>query len=471
MSRKNRGPFIIQDIELFTAGSKGAAIGKTKEGKTVLVKNGVPGDVVDIRVTKKNRKYIQGTVVAIHKKSEYRKQPECHHFGICGGCKWQNMRYDIQLHYKHKEVKDHLERIGKVSTENMAPIIGSEEIYFYRNKMEFSFSNQSWITEEEIKSGKEIKDRDALGFHIPGMWSKILDIEKCWLQTDPSNTIRNEVKNYAKANDLEFFDPVAQSGFLRTLMIRTSTTGEVMVLFQLFKEDQDAREALLNHIQSKFPAITSILYAINPKGNDSVYDLDIQTYAGQDYITEEMEGLKFKIGPKSFYQTNPKQAETLYNVARDFADLKGDEVVYDLYTGTGTIAQFVSKKAKKVVGVESVQEAINAAKENAKANGIENTAFICGDMKDVFTHEFVQLHGRPNVIITDPPRDGMHQKVIENILNIAPEKVVYVSCNSATQARDLALMKEHYAIEKIQPVDMFPQTHHVENVALLTKKK
>ncbi|MGI9527115.1 MAG: 23S rRNA (uracil(1939)-C(5))-methyltransferase RlmD, partial [Weeksellaceae bacterium] len=434
MSRKNKGPFIIKDIELFTAGSKGAAIGKTAEGKTVLVRNGVPGDVVDIRVTKKNRKYIQGTVVEIHHKSEHRKEPECKHFGVCGGCKWQNMRYDIQLHYKHKEVKDNLERIGKVSTENMIPIVGSEEIYFYRNKMEFSFSNQSWITEEEIKSGKEIKNRDALGFHIPGMWSKILDIDECWLQRDPSNAIRNEVKRYAKKNHLAFFDPVEQSGFLRTLMIRTTTTGELMVLFQLFQEDVEAREALLNHIQDTFPEITSLLYAINSKGNDSVYDLDIKTFAGRDYIIEEMEGLKFKIGPKSFYQTNPKQAHVLYEITRNFADLTGDELVYDLYTGTGTIAQFVSKKAKKVVGIESVQEAIDAATQNAKENNIQNCEFICGDMKDVFTKEFVEEYGTPDVIITDPPRDGMHPKVVENILNIAPEKVVYVSCNSATQA-------------------------------------
>lgn len=471
MSRKNKGPYIIKDIELFTAGSRGASIGKTPEGKTMLVRNAVPGDIVDVRVTKKNRKYIEGKAVMVHRYSEHRTAPQCKHFGTCGGCKWQNMKYDVQLHYKQKEVKDNLERIGKVSTENMMPIVGTEEIYFYRNKLEFSFSNQRWITEDEVQQEVEIIDRDALGFHIPGMWSKILDIDKCWLQKDPSNAIRNEVKKYAKAHQLEFFDPVEQSGFLRTLMIRTATTGELMVLFQFYKENQEAREALLNHIQKSFPQISSLLYAINPKGNDSVYDLDIQNYAGQDFIIEKMEDLQFKIGPKSFYQTNPKQAEVLYQIARDFADLQGDEIVYDLYTGTGTIAQFVSKKAKKVIGVESVPEAIFAAKENAKENNISNCDFVCGDMKDVFTSEFVRQYGHPDVIITDPPRDGMHPKVVENILRIAPEKVVYVSCNSATQARDLALMKDAYDIQKTQPVDMFPQTFHVENVALLTKKK
>lgn len=471
MSKNKKGPLILKDITLTTAGSKGASIGKTSEGKTLLVKNAVPGDVVDVRITKKKRKYLEGNAVAVHHESEYRTGAECDHFGVCGGCKWQNMKYDAQLHFKQKEVKDNLERIGKVETKNFLPILGSDKIYFYRNKMEFSFSNQRWITEEEIQQNREIDNRDALGFHIPGMWSKILDIDKCWLQQEPSNSIRNEVKEYAKDHNLEFFDPVQQSGFLRTLMIRTTTTGEIMVLVQFYKEDKKEREALLNHIQTKFPEITSLLYAINPKGNDSVYDLDIKVFSGREFIIEEMEGLKFKIGPKSFYQTNPEQANLLYSVARDFADLKGDELVYDLYTGTGTIAQFVSRKAKKVVGVESVQEAINAAKENAKANDIDNCDFICGDMKDVFTDDFVKKHGTPDIIITDPPRDGMHPKVVENILKIAPEKVVYVSCNSATQARDLALMKEHYDIEKVQPVDMFPQTYHVENVALLTKKK
>lgn len=465
-----KGPLILKDIELTTAGAKGAAIGKAPDGKTVFVRNGVPGDVVDVRVMKKKRRFLEGQVTEVHRFSELRTQPVCEHFGVCGGCKWQNMQYEAQLKFKEKEVADHLERIGKVDTSGMLPIVGSEEIYFYRNKLEFSFSNQRWITQKEIDSGMNVHDKNALGFHIPGMWSKILDINKCWLQPDPSNQIRLETKWFAEQNDLEFFDPVEQSGFLRTLMIRTTLSGEVMVLIQFFREDKSKREALLNHLQLKFPQITALLYAINPKGNDSVYDLDIKTFDGQDFITEEMEGLRFKIGPKSFYQTNPAQARKLYSIARDFADLQGGEVVYDLYTGTGTIAQFVSRKAGKVIGVESVQEAINAANENAALNGITNCEFVCGDMKNVFTEEFVQQHGKPHVIITDPPRDGMHPKVVENILNIAPQKVVYVSCNSATQARDLLLMKEKYDVKKIQPVDMFPQTYHMENVVLLELK-
>lgn len=468
--RKNKTPLILKEIELTTAGAKGAAIGKAADGKTVFVRNGVPGDVVDVRVFKKKRRFLEGNVVHVHKFSKLRTEPVCEHFGVCGGCKWQNMNYDAQKHFKEKEVLDNLERIGKVETLHAKPILGSEKIYFYRNKLEFSFSNQRWVTQEEIDSGNNITDRNALGFHIPGMWSKILDIKKCWLQEDPSNQIRLEIKDFAVKNQMEFFDPVEQSGFLRTLMIRTTTTGEVMVLIQFFKEDKAGREAILNNLKEKFPQITSLLYAINSKGNDSIYDLHIQTYSGRDYIMEEMEGLKFKIGPKSFYQTNPVQAHNLYKVAREFADLQGDEIVYDLYTGTGTIAQFVSKKAGKVIGVESVQEAIDAAKENAAFNKIDNCEFICGDMKNVFTDEFVRLHGHPDVIITDPPRDGMHPKVVENIMQIAPEKVIYVSCNSATQARDLAILKEKYAVEKIQPVDMFPQTYHVENVVSLRLK-
>ncbi|MFU2093012.1 23S rRNA (uracil(1939)-C(5))-methyltransferase RlmD [Ornithobacterium rhinotracheale] len=470
MAKKERKPLILENIYLETAGAKGASIGKAPDGKTIFVRNAVPGDTVDVRILKKKRRYMEGTAVFVQEYSEFRTEPECEHFGVCGGCKWQNMKYVAQLHYKEKEVYDHLTRIGGIEIDGGAQkILGSKEKYFYRNKLEFSFSNQRWITEDEIAQNKEITDRNALGFHIPGMWSKILDVKKCWLQRDPSNAIRLAIKDYAEKHNLAFFDPVKQEGFLRTLMIRTTTTGEVMVLIQFFEENKSERENLLNHILEQFPSITSLLYAINPKGNDSVYDLDIKTFAGQDFITEKMEDLHFKIGPKSFYQTNPEQTYELYKVARDFAGLTGEELVYDLYTGTGTIAQFVSKKAKKVVGIESVPEAIAAAKENAAANGIENCTFYCGDMKDVFTDEFVTQNGTPDIIITDPPRDGMHPKVVENILRIAPKRVVYVSCNSATQARDLALMKEQYKVVKIQPVDMFPQTYHVENVVLLEK--
>lgn len=464
---------ILENIRLTTAGSKGVSIGKTEDGKTIMVRNGVPGDLVDVRVTRKKRRFLEGKVTQIHEKSELRTEASCNHFGTCGGCKWQNMNYEAQLHYKQKEVYDNIERIGKIPIDkNLAyPILGSKEVFFYRNKMEFSFSNQKWITEEQLNSGEIIENRNALGFHIPGMWSKILDIDKCWLQKDPSNEIRNAINNYANENNLLFFDPVKQKGFLRTLMIKTSTTEEVMVLIQFFEENKSERIKLLDFIKTKFPQITSLLYAINPKGNDSIYDLEIHKYFGNDYITEKMEDLTFKIGAKSFYQTNPEQAYELYKIARNFADLKGDELVYDLYTGLGTIAQFVAKKAKKIIAIESVPEAIKAAKENAKLNKIDNCEFFCGDMKNIFTDEFVQHHGSPSVIITDPPRDGMHPKVVENILRIAPEKIVYISCNSATQARDLAILKSDYELKKIQAVDMFPQTHHVENIVLLTKIK
>lgn len=468
--RKKRPPLILENIQLTTAGAKGAAIGKTEEGKTVFVRNAVPGDLVHVRVTKRNKRFFEGVVTEVLQESSDRTQAPCQHFGVCGGCKWQNMKYETQLFYKQKEVVDNLQRIGKVDASHCDPIIGSDEIYFYRNKLEFSFSNQRWLTENELNENTDIQNKNALGFHIPGRWSKILDIKKCWLQEDPSNDIRLEVKKFADENNMAFFDPVQQTGFLRTMMIRTSTIGEIMVLIQFFQEDVSQRLALLNHIHEVFPQITSLLYAINPKGNDSIYDLDIKTFAGKDFIIEEMENLQFQIGPKSFYQTNPKQAYELYKVARNFADLQGNELVYDLYTGTGSIAQFVAKNAAKVVGVESVQEAIDAAKLNAALNHIENCEFICGDMKEVLNDDFVQHYGKPDVIITDPPRNGMHPKVVENILKIQPEKIVYVSCNSATQARDIELMKEDYDLVKIQPVDMFPQTYHVENVVLMQRK-
>lgn len=467
---KNKA-WIIEDVNLLTAGAKGAAIAKPEGQKTIMVRNGVPGDVVDIRITKKKKRFLEGKVITIKKPSPDRISPNCEHFGVCGGCKWQNMKYEKQLFYKEQEVRDHLQRIAKLDSQEFIPILGSEQQFWYRNKMEFSFSNQRWITDDEIKENHEIDNRNALGFHIPGMWSKILDIKKCWLQIAPSNQIRNALKKFADEQELSFFDPVEQSGLLRTLMIRTTTIGEIMVLVQFFENQAENIQKVLQFLSKKFPEITSLLYAINPKGNDSIYDLDILNFKGNDFITEEMEELKFKIGPKSFYQTNPKQALHLYQIARDFANLDGSETVYDLYTGTGTIAQFIAKKAKKVIGVESVPEAIIAAKENAAFNQIENCTFYVGDMKNVFTNDFVRENGRPDVIVTDPPRDGMHPKVIENLLNIAPPKIVYVSCNSATQARDLEKLKEKYTLKKVQPVDMFPQTYHVENVALLTLKK
>jgi 23S rRNA (uracil1939-C5)-methyltransferase len=380
------------------------------------------------------------------------------------------MKYSQQLFYKQNEVKNHLQRIGKIELPEFEPILGSEKQFFYRNKMEFSFSNSRWLTDKEIESTEDLGNRNALGFHIPKMWDKILDINKCHLQEDPSNAIRNEIRAFANANGLTFFNPRAHEGLLRTLMLRTASTGEIMVLIQFFEDDKANRELILDHIYDKFPQITSLQFVVNNKANDTLYDTNIQLYKGRDYILEEMEGLKFSINAKSFYQTNSDQAYELYKITRDFAGLTGAETVYDLYTGTGTIAQFVSKKAKKVIGVESVPEAISDAKANAKRNEITNCEFFVGDMKVVFNESFIAQHGKPDVIITDPPRDGMHKDVIEQILKIEPQKVVYVSCNSATQARDLALMDEKYKVTRVRPVDMFPQTHHVENVVLLEKR-
>jgi 23S rRNA (uracil1939-C5)-methyltransferase len=430
----------------------------------------VPGDVVDIQTFKKRKAYYEGKAIFFHEYSKDRTQPVCQHFGTCGGCKWQNMAYDKQLFYKNNEVFNHLKRIGKIEFPDFESILGSEKQYFYRNKMEFSFSDSRWLNEAEISSAENIENRSALGFHIPKMWDKILDIEKCHLQQDPSNAIRNSIKAFAIKENISFFSPRNQTGELRTLMIRTASTGEIMVLIQFFEEQKENRELLLNFIIEQFPEITSLQYVINGKPNDTIYDQKVHLYQGRDYILEEMEGLHFSINAKSFYQTNSEQAYELYKITRDFAGLTGNEIVYDLYTGTGTIAQFVSRKAKKVIGVEAVPEAIADAKENAKRNEISNCEFFVGDMKIVFNEAFIAQHGKPDVIITDPPRDGMHKDVIEQILKIAPEKVVYVSCNSATQARDLALMDEKYVVTRVRPVDMFPQTHHVENVVLLEKR-
>ena len=468
MRRKSKN-IVLENIKLVSAGAKGVAVGRTEEGKTVLVTGAVPGDVVNARVKKSKSKYFEAEVAEIIEKSPFRVEPKCIHFGVCGGCKWQNLAYEKQLDFKQDEVFNHIKRIGGFEDFETQPILGSTEEYFYRNKMEFSFSNARWLTQYEISSEENFGNRDALGFHIPGMWSKILDLKECWLQEDPSNAIRLAVKQYAVANGLEFFDVKEQTGFLRTLMLRQNSKGEWMVLFQLFREEKENREKLFDFLLSGFPQIKTLVYCINSKQNDSIYDQNVETYFGDGFLMEEMDGLKFKIGPKSFFQTNYKQALELYRKTLEFADLKGDEVVYDLYTGTGTIAQYVARNAKQVIGIESVQEAINAAKEHAELNGLSNCTFYCGDMKDIFNDEFLANHPKADVLITDPPRDGMHRKVVEQILKLSPEKIVYVSCNSATQGRDMALMKEHYRLVKILPVDMFPQTHHVENIALLVK--
>ncbi|CAC9976616.1 MULTISPECIES: 23S rRNA (uracil(1939)-C(5))-methyltransferase RlmD [Flavobacterium] len=467
MGRKNTDKVVFHQIQVLDAGAKGVSVAKAPDGKVIFIPNVVPGDVVDVQTFKKRKAYYEGKAVKFHELSEHRIDPICDHFGVCGGCKWQNMKYSQQLYYKQNEVKNHLQRIGKVELPEFETILGSDKQFFYRNKMEFSFSNSRWLTEKEIGSTEDLGNRNALGFHIPKMWDKILDIEKCHLQEDPSNAIRNEIRAFANEHNLAFFNPREHSGLLRTLMIRTASTGEIMVLIQFFEDDKANRELVLDHLYEKFPQITSLQYVVNAKPNDTIYDQDIKLYKGRDYILEEMEGLKFSINAKSFYQTNSDQAYELYKITRDYAGLTGEETVYDLYTGTGTIAQFVSKKAKKVIGVESVPEAILDAKANAERNNITNCEFFVGDMKVVFNEAFIAQHGKPDVIITDPPRDGMHAAVIDQILKIAPKKVVYVSCNSATQARDLALMDEKYKVTRVRPVDMFPQTHHVENVVLL----
>lgn len=467
MGRKNTDKIVFHQIQVLDAGAKGVSVAKAPDGKVIFIPNVVPGDVVDVQTFKKRKAYYEGKAVKFHELSDYRVDPVCEHFGVCGGCKWQNMKYVQQLAFKQNEVKNHLQRIGKIELPEFEDILGSEKQFFYRNKMEFSFSNSRWLTEQEIGSTEDLGNRNALGFHIPKMWDKILDINKCYLQEDPSNAIRNEIRAFANEHNLTFFNPREHSGLLRTFMIRTVSTGEIMVLIQFFEEDRENRELILDHLYEKFPQITSLQYVVNGKPNDTIYDQDVILYKGRNYILEEMEGLKFSINAKSFYQTNSDQAYELYKITRDFAGLTGNETVYDLYTGTGTIAQFVSKKAKKVIGVESVPEAILDAKANADRNNITNCEFFVGDMKVVFNEAFIAQHGKPDVIITDPPRDGMHKDVVEQILKIAPEKVVYVSCNSATQARDLALMDEKYKVTCVRPVDMFPQTHHVENVVLL----
>ena len=470
MARKITNKIVFDHIKVLDAGAKGVSVAKAPDGKIIFIPNVVPGDVVDIQTLKKRKAYYEGKAVRFHEFSEHRIEPICEHFGVCGGCKWQNMKYSQQLLYKQNEVKNHLQRIGKIELPEFEPILGSEKQFFYRNKMEFGFSNSRWLTQDEIESEEDLGNRNALGFHIPKMWDKILDIKKCHLQEDPSNAIRNEIRDFANLNNLTFFNPRSHEGLLRTLMLRTASTGEIMVLIQFFEDDKQNRELLLDHLYEKFPQITSLQYVINSKANDTLYDTNIKLYKGRDYILEEMEGLKFSINAKSFYQTNSDQAFELYKITRDFAGLTGNEIVYDLYTGTGTIAQFVSKKAKKVIGVESVPEAIEDAKANAERNEITNCEFFVGDMKVVFNEAFIAKHGQPDVIITDPPRDGMHKDVIEQILKIEPQKIVYVSCNSATQARDLALMDEKYTVTRVRPVDMFPQTHHVENVVLLEKR-
>lgn len=468
MSRNKKPLPLLQNITITGLAAEGKAIAKVND-IVVFVPHVVPGDVVDLQVTKKKSHFMEARAVFFHKYSDDRTEPVCEHFGVCGGCKWQMLPYKIQLQYKQQQTIDNLTRIGKIELPEVSPIIGGAKTEFYRNKLEFTFSNKRWRTYEEMKEGKEFNTMNAVGFHIPGQFDKVLDINKCWLMDDVSNQIRNEIKRYAIEHNLTFFDLRAQEGFLRTMMVRTTSTGELMLIVVFFYDDEKVRNALLKHIDEKFPQITSLLYVINSKANDTITDREVFVYKGADCIYEEMEGLKFKIGPKSFFQTNSEQAYELYKVARNFAGLTGVETVYDLYTGTGTIALFVAQQSKQVIGIEYVPEAIEDAKVNAELNGITNTKFFAGDMKDIFTEEFFTQHGKPDVIITDPPRTGMHNDVIDAILKASPEKIVYVSCNPATQARDINLLSINYKVTKFQPVDMFPHTHHIENVLLLEK--
>ncbi|MDL2241360.1 23S rRNA (uracil(1939)-C(5))-methyltransferase RlmD [Bacteroidales bacterium OttesenSCG-928-L03] len=460
---------LLEQILITGIASEGKAIAKVDD-RVVFVPFVVPGDIVDIQLTKKKNSFAEGRAVLFHEYSPIREEAFCEHYGVCGGCKWQILPYPEQIRYKQQQVTDNLTRIGKVELPEISPILGSEKTRFYRNKLEYTFSNKRWMTLEEVQSGVEFDNMNALGFHIPGMFDKVLDINKCWLQEEISNRLRNEIRRFALENNYSFFDLRNQHGLLRNIIIRTSSTGELMLIVVFYEDDKEKHEALLAHLAATFPEITALLYIINQKANDTITDQEVLVYAGRDHIFEEMEGLKFKIGPKSFYQTNSEQAYNLYQVARDFAGLTGNELVYDLYTGTGTIANFVAGKAKQVIGIEYVPEAIEDAKVNSQLNQIENTLFFAGDMKDLLTQDFINQYGRPDVIITDPPRAGMHDDVIETILFAEPERIVYVSCNPATQARDLNLLDSKYRVSRVQPVDMFPHTHHVENVVLLTKR-
>lgn len=472
MSRKRKPLPILTDILITDVAAEGKAIAKV-DNLVIFVPYVVPGDVVDLQIKRKKHSYAEAEAIALKKPSELRAQPFCKHFGVCGGCKWQCLPYEEQLRFKQKQVWDNLTRIGKIELPEMMPILGSKHVARYRNKLEFGFSNKKWLTSEQVASGVQFDCMDAVGFHIPGAFDKILDIEECHLMDDINNRLRNGIRAYALAHGLTFFDLRQQTGLLRNMMIRTSATGEIMLLIQFCMrgaDDEAQAKALLEHLHATFPEVTSLLYVNNTKCNDTIGDLNVITFAGTPFIYETMEGLRFKVGPKSFYQTNTEQAYELYKVARNFAALTGDELVYDLYTGTGTIANFVARQARQVVGIEYVPEAIEDAKVNAALNGLDNTLFYAGDMKDILTTGFIERHGKPDVIITDPPRAGMHADVVNAILFAAPRRIVYVSCNPATQARDLALLDADYRVTKVQPVDMFPQTHHVENVVCLERR-
>lgn len=469
MSRKRKDLPLLEGVEITDVAAEGNSIAKPDD-MVVFIPFGAPGDIADIKIDRKKRNYAEGHIERLVHPSDMRVEPRCEHFTICGGCRWQHLPYSFQLECKQKQVKDCLERIAKIPFPEITPILGSEQIWEYRNKMEYTFSDKMWLTFDQMRSGEEFPDRRAAGFHIPGAFDKVLDINKCHLQDDLGNRLRLFVKDFGKEHGYSFYNLRENRGFLRTLMIRIASTGDVMAVMSVGEDDREKIDTLMKAIADRFPEVTSLFYVVNTKVNDTIADLDIITYKGNDYIEEEMEGLRFRVGPKSFYQTNSRQAYRLYSVARDFAALTGNELVYDLYTGTGTIACFLARNARHVVGIEYVPDAIEDAKINAAANGLDNTEFYAGDMKDVLTSGFIAEHGHPDVMIVDPPRAGMHEDVVKVILDAEPDRIVYVSCNPATQARDLAMLHEKYDITAVQPVDMFPHTQHVENVVALTKR-
>ena len=469
MSRKRKALPVLEGVEITGVAAEGKSLARV-EDMVVFIPYGAPGDVVDVKLDKKKKSYAEGHIERMIQPSTMRCEPFCEHFGVCGGCKWQHLPYEYQLECKRQQVVDALERIAKVELPQVNDILGSAHTVHYRNKLEYTFSNKMWLTFEQMQSREEFTDRNALGFHIPGAFDKVLDIKRCLLQDEISNELRLFIREYTLSKGYSFYDLKAQQGLMRTLMVRTASTGELMLIVVFGEDNAEAIEDVMSAIAERFPQITSLLYVVNLKVNDTIGDQVVNLYRGRDYIEEEMEELRFRIGPKSFYQTNSLQAYNLYKVARSFARLSGDECVYDLYTGTGTIANFVARQARKVVGIEYVPEAIADAKLNSQVNGIENTTFFAGDMKDVLTTEFIAEHGRPDVMIVDPPRAGMHGDVVNVILEAEPQRIVYVSCNPATQARDIALLDAKYRVTAVQPVDMFPHTHHVENVVALEKR-
>lgn len=463
MARKRKQLPVVENFEITGVAAEGKSLGRWND-LVVFVPYGAPGDVIDLKVTRKKHSFAEGEIARMVKPSDLRVEPFCEHFGVCGGCKWQHLPYEFQLQCKQQQVVDAMERIAKVDIPAINPILGSDLTKRYRNKLEFTFSNKCWLTREQLESGAEFPDRNALGFHIPGAFDKVLNINQCWLQDSISDEIRLFIRDYAVKQGYSFYDIRNNEGFMRMIMVRVASTGEIMLVVVFSEPNQAAIDDVMGAIKERFPMITSLIYVVNLKVNDNIADQEMILYSGRDYIEEEMEGLRFRIGPKSFYQTNSRQAYELYKVARRMAGLTGNELVYDLYTGTGTIANFVSRQARQVIGIEYVPEAIEDAKLNSRVNGIDNTLFYAGDMKDVLTDAFVAQHGRPEVMIVDPPRAGMHEDVVNVILNAEPQRIVYVSCNPATQARDLAMLDVKYRVVEIQPVDMFPHTHHVENV-------